>query len=202
MSAKESWTPYGLEGIRVSYLRRRRILSLLIALGLAGVWAFMFDSTTVTQQDIFVNGRRQGTIEIEEPEAPREDGPVTVAIQPGRVTRAESGDGPAEEGERSRTLAPSFERAPPISYSYYAIIYGPFVLLGLALYFLAKKRGKHDQVNFGIYKGAMPLELVSASMVDQVFTAKMAHVGLFGKRRADYLPDEVLRIERVPQEGD
>jgi len=199
MSAKEKWTPYGLEAIRVSYLRRRQVLSVLLALGLAGLWGFMFETTTITQQEIFVNGRRQGTISIEEPDIPQ-DGPVTVAVEPGRVTRAESGGGPASQ-EAPRTSAPIFERAAPIPYDIYLIVYGPFVLLGAALYFLAKKRGRHDEVNYGIYKGAMPLELVSAAMAQQVFTSKMAHAGVFGKRRADYLPEEVLRADRSQEEA-
>lgn len=201
MSAKkQAWTPYGLEAIRVSYLRRRRILSLLIALGLAGIWMFMFETTTSTTQDIFVNGRRQGTIEIDVPEQERNDGPVSVAIEPGRVTRAESGDAPGSGDSTPRVNAPIFERGSPIPYRQYVILYGPFVLLAAALYFLAKKRGKHDQVNYGIYKGAMPLEMISNSMSNQVFTTKLAKAGLFGKARADYLPEEVLRVERVPQE--
>lgn len=199
MSAKETWTPYGLEAIRVSYLRRRRILAILIALGLAGIWAFMFETTTTTQQDIFVNGKRQGSIEIDTPEQEGNNGPVTVPISPGRVTRADSGSAPQAQ-DTPKTTAPVYERAAPHNYTAYVIIYGPFVLLAAALYFLAKKRGKHDEVNYGIYKGALPLELLSASMANQVYTTKKAHTGLFGKRRADYLPDEVLRVERVAQE--
>jgi hypothetical protein len=45
----------------------------------------------------------------------------------------------------------------------------------------------------------MPFELVSASMSKHVFSTKMAKAGLFGKRRADYLPEEILVVERVPQ---
>lgn len=199
MSAKDVWTPYGLEAIRTSYLRRRRILSMLIALGLAGFWALAFETTTTTSTEIFANGERAGGgIQLDLPEEQR-DGPVTVAISPGRVTRAESG-GEEQPQAVQRTSAPTFERASPIPFVGYAYVYGPAVLLLLAGYFLAKKRGKHDQVNYGIYKGALPLELVSASMSKQVFTPRMAKTGLFGKRRADYLPQEVLLVERVAQE--
>lgn len=201
MSAKkEEWSPYALEGIRVSYLRRRRILALCIAFGLAGLWAFMFETQTVTYQDIFVNGQRQGTIQIDVPEQDRNDGPVTVEVAPGRVTRAESGGGPAQTQDTPRASAPIYERDAPIPYRTYVILYGPYVLLLGALYFLAKKRGKHDEVNYGIYKGAMPLEMLSHSMANQVFTTRKARSSLFGKRRSDYLPEEVLQVERVPQE--
>jgi hypothetical protein len=203
MSAKDTWTPYGLEAIRVSYLRRRRLYAIMIGLGLCGIWAFMFETTTETQTDIFVNGRRQGSgIEIDIPEQNREDGPVTVAVEPGRVTRAASGEAPEGSTPTRRVSAPTFERGSPIPYQIYVILYGPYLLLAAALYFLAKKRGKHDQVNFGIYKGAMPLESISASLANQIFTSKKAKTGLFGKRRADHLPEEILQVERVPQDGE
>lgn len=203
MTKKDTWTPYGLEAIRVQYLRRRRLLTLIIALGLAGLWALGFETTTSVTQEIFVNGRRANTIDIEVPDQqPQRDGPVTVAVEPGRVTRAESGSGPAAQQPTTRASAPTFERAPAIPFSGYVLVYGPFALLALAALLLAKRRGKNDEVNFGIYKGAMPLELVSASMADRVFTTRMTTRSIFGKRRADYLTEEVLQVERVPQDGE
>jgi hypothetical protein len=200
MSTKTEWTPYGLEAIRIRYLRRRRALAVIIALGLCGLWLFMFQTTTQTQTDIFVNGERQGNgISIEEPNKPK-DGPITVAVDPGRVTRAES-SGPTSDTPLSRTSAPVFSRAPPVPYQAYVFMYGPFLLLALAAYFLAKKRGKYDQVNFGIYKGAMPLELVSASQSKNIFTNRMARSGLFGKRRVDHLPEEIILAEPARKEA-
>lgn len=198
MSAKEAWTPYGLEAIRIRYLRRRRILAILIALGLAGMWGFLMQTTTTTSQEIFVNGQKAGNgIQIDEP-TPQKDGPVTVGIEAGRVTRADTG-GEAAAASTPTVGAPVFSRAPPIPFQGYAFVYGPLLLLVLAGWFLAKKKGRHDQVNYGVYKGSMPLELVSHSMANHIFTTRWAKTSVFGKRRADHLP-EGFAIERVPQE--
>lgn len=202
MSAKSTWTPYGLEAIRVGYLRRRRILAAIFALGLCGLWLLMFTTTTTVQQDIFVDGNRVGgsAISITEPEKAK-DGPITVALDPGRVTRAESGGPTAPGTQVAKTSAPTFTREAPIPYKGYIYMYGPIVLLVLAALLLAKKKGKHDQVNYGIYKGAMPLELVSASMSSHIFTNRMAKSGLFGKRRVDHLPDEIVMADRAMEEA-
>lgn len=202
MSAKTSWTPYGLEAIRIAHLRRRRIFSVLLALGLCALWLFMFSSTTESRLSISVNGQEQATgIQLDIPDQVPKNGPVTVAIDPGRVTSAET-TGPGQATSVQRSEVPTFERAAPLNWNYYVLLYGPYALLALALYLLAKKRGKHDEVNYGIYKGAMPLEMMTASAEKQVFTTRFTERSIFGKRRADYLPREVALLERVPQEDD
>lgn len=202
MSAQnEAWTPYGLEAIRIAHLRRRRILTGILVLGLLGLWLLILDTTTSTQLSISVNGKEASGINIDLPnEQPRND-KVTVAVDPGRVTQATT-TGQLPTSTVQRTDVPTFDRGNPLNWSYFVLVYGPYVLLGLALYLLAKRRGKHDQVNYGIYKGAMPLELISKTAERQIFTTRHAKISIFGKRRADYLPPEILQIERVPQEGD
>lgn len=201
-NTQDGWTPYGLEAIRIGHLRRRRALALLIALGLAMLWFFSFESTTSTRQDIFVNGQKQSSIEIDFGDTtPKKDGPVTVALSPGRVTRATAGEA-GDEAPVSAQAAPAFDRGSPIPFSNYLILYGPYVLIGGALWLLAKRGGKHHEVNYGIYKGAMPLEMITASASRHVRTTRHAKQSLFGKREQDHLPREVLRVERVAQEAD
>lgn len=198
---QDGWTPYGLEAIRIGHLRRRRILALLVASGLAMLWLFSFQSTTVTQTDVFVNGQRANRVEIEAPEPPKKDGPVTVAIEPGKVTRA-TADGTGAQESVTRSNAPSFSRAPAIPFGDYALMYGPFALLGLMVWLLGFRRSPRHEVNYGIYKGAMPLEMITASASRQVLTTRAAQGSLFGKRRQDHLPRQALRTTRVPQEDD
>lgn len=202
MATKDGWTPYGLEAIRIRHIRRRRLLSLLMILALVGLWFVMFENTTTTTTEIFANGKRAGNgIQIDEPEQPKEKGPVTVSLSPGRVTRADTSE---QVGGSSitRPNAPVIERAAPYNWTAYLLLYGPFVLLGLAAWFLGKRQGPHDEVNFGIYKGAMPLELITASARAHVITRREARGSIFGKTPRDHLPAELITIERVPQEGD
>lgn len=199
MSAKSPWTPYGLEAIRTAHLRRRRFLALATVLGLALLWLMMFTSTTSNELSIQVNGKEQNRIELDIPEEDPDDGPVSVEINPGRVTRAETtntGTGSTIQ----RANVPAYDRAAPLNWSYYVLLYGPYVLIGLALYLLAQRRGKHDEINYGIYKGSMPLEMISAAATQDIFTTREKRASIFGKRRGDYLPPEVRRVERMEQE--
>lgn len=196
MSDKSAWTPYGLEAIRIGHLRRRRLLGALFALGLALAWLIMFQSTTSSDLSISVNGKDASSISLDIPEEEPKDRPVTVALQPGRVTRADTTTNGEPTSVVQRTAAPTFDRAAPLNWNYYVLLYGPYVLLGLALLLLARRRGKHDEVNYGVYKGSMPLEMISASAAREVFTTRHARASVFGKRRSDHLPPEMAGVER------
>jgi hypothetical protein len=156
----------------------------------------MFSTVQTTNTDICTNGvcRSQGNnVQFEVPEEEKKDGPVTVSISAGRVTRADTG-GSTGDSTVSRPNQATLTRAVPYNWLGYMIIYGPWVLLAAGVHFLGKRRGKNDEVNFGIYKGAMPLEMHTVSASKHVITTRKA------KRRSDYLPAEVLAVERVPQE--
>lgn len=201
MPGQTPWTPYGLEAIRIAYLRRRRILAGLAAVGIIGIWLLMFTQTTSTQLSISVNGEEQSGIEIEIPDSePRKQGPVTVAINPGRVTRADTAQASGPTSTIQRTELPQYDRGAPLNWNYYVLLYGPYALLGAAAWFLAKRRGKHDEVNYGVYKGAMPLEMITKSAERQVFTTRWTRASIFGKRRGDYLPAEVLAARSRDEE--
>jgi hypothetical protein len=199
MSAKSEWTPYGLEAIRIAHLRRRRILGILLLLGVGALLLLLLDTTTTSQLDISVNGRSGNGISLDLPDEQPRDGPVTVSLSPGKVTRAEAGSA-APESTVTRSNAPSFQRAPAYDFGNLALLALPWVLLGLAVWFLAARRGRHDEVNYGIYKGSMPLEMITASASRQVFTRRHARHSLFGRRRADHLPPEAIHVEPAAEE--
>lgn len=200
MADQDAWTPYGLEAIRVRHVRRRRLWAAL-ALALLALLIFAMTGTTTTSRlSILANGQEVGGNQISidvPPEDQPKNGPVTVSLSPGRVTLADtSQSGPASSVTRANV--PQFSGAAPLNWNYYLLLYGPWVLLALAALALAKRRGKHDEINYGVYKGALPLEMISAHARDQIYTSRHAKTSVFGKRREDHLPTHVL----VPQEGE
>lgn len=199
MSAKSEWTPYGLEAIRIVHLRRRRALALLLMLGLGALAVLMAQTTTTSELDISVNGRRGNGISFDLPEDQPKDGPVTVSLTPGKVTRAEAGNAPPQSSVQ-RNAAPSFQREPAYNIGGLLLLVGPWLLIGLAGWLLATRRGKHDEVNYGVYKGTMPLEMITASASRQVFTRREARSSVFGRRRMDHVPAEVIASERVAED--
>lgn len=192
MSRKNEWTPYGLEAIRIAHLRRRRLFGIAAIVGFTLLLFLVSEPEVETEIDISVNGNRGNGISLDLPEdeAPK-NGPVTVSLSPGRVTRAEAGAGASTESSVQRNAAPTFARAPAYDFSGLILFIAPWALIAAAGWLLAKKRGKHDEVNYGVYKGAMPLEMITASASRQVLTRRHARVSLFGRRRADHLPAEV-----------
>lgn len=185
------WSPYALEGIRMAHLRRKRIRGILLLLALLGFWAWMFEETTTREQSIFVNGREaQSGIQIETPDETERQDHVTVSLSPGRVTRAEAGSDGAPESTIQRSDQPAASRAPPVPWFYYLYKMGPWLLVGLGAYLLTRRRGKLDEVNYGVYKGSMPYEMITAAGQRAVFTRRAAHESVFGKRRGDHIPSD------------
>jgi len=204
----ESWTPYGLEPIRIQHLRRRRFLAILAVLALLVLAVIAYQVTTRKQStlEIFANGNQVGgDIQIETPEAQAKKDHQTVELTPGNVTDADTGSD-APTSTLARESLPTFSRAQPYDWTAYLIAYGPYLLVILAGYWLAKKRGKFDEINFGVYKGAMPLEMITASHEKTVFTRRRATSSVFGKGRLDHVPREValaeLAVLRGPDERD
>ena len=193
---KDAWTPYGLEAIRHAHLVRKRILGALLLLVLLALVFSAFQVTTTRSLDIFANGNKvngPGGIQIEEPARVDKKDHVTVGIEPGKVTQVNSSSS-IGSSTITRSSLPSFDRAAPFNWNTYLFLYGPYVLLGLAMWYFAKRRGKHDEVNFGVYKGALPLELITASHQGEVFTKSWVKQSIFGKRRSDHLPREVASV--------
>lgn len=188
---QDDWTPYGLEAIRQAYLRRRRILGALAALGILGLALLMVETTTTSSLRISVNGNDvTDSVSIPEPDEPEQQDHVTVALEPGKVSRVESGNDPVPE-QVERTSAPQAVRASPYPWKLWALNALPWLLAGLVAWLLAARRGKHDEINYGVYKGSMPLEMITAQHERVVFTKRWAKTSVFGKRRVDHVPPEV-----------
>ena len=192
---QDEWTPYGLEAIRQAHLRRRRVLGALAALCVLGLALVMVQTTTTTSLRLSANGNdvTDGVI-IPEPDEPEQEDHVTVALQPGKVSRVESGNDPTPP-QVERTSAPQAVRATPYPWKLWALKALPWLLAGVVAWLLAARRGKHDEVNYGVYKGALPLEMLTAQHERVVFTKRFARSSVFGKRRQDYLPPEVRETE-------
>lgn len=191
----EVWTPYGLEAIRQSYLRRRRILGALAALGVLILALTVIESTTSSRLALSANGNEVGDgISIPEPEKPEGKDYVTVSLEPGRVSRVEAGK-ESGEAQIERASQPTAVRASPFPWKLWVVQLLPFLLAGLVAYLLAKRRGKHDEVNYGVYKGSMPFEMITAQHSSAVITKRWAKTSVFGKRRLDHLPPEVAEAD-------
>ena len=205
MAREEAWTPYGLEHIRVRRNRARRVVGLLALLVLLALISFLLGSTTTTTRDtqIFANGDKvsDNGILLTPPEQQASSNHVTVGITPGTVTSVTTGGlAPASTVQKASIPVPT--RAAPYDWAAYMLLYGPYVLAGLAVLYFAKRKGKSDEVNYGVYKGAMPLEMITATHQGEVLTRRRAKESVFGKRREDHLPRGIAAVEAASIEED
>lgn len=188
---RDEWTPYGLEGIRQAHIRRRRVLGAIAGLCVLALAILVLETTTSEQIRLSANGNEvTDSVNIPEPEENDAKDYVTVSLEPGRVSRIESGNAPGED-QVDRTSLPSGVRASPYPWKLWLLQLLPYLLAGLVAYLLAKRRGRYDEVNYGVFKGAMPLEMITAEHEASVFTKRWARTSVFGKRRLDHLPPEV-----------
>ncbi|MBW3582407.1 MAG: hypothetical protein KY455_04840 [Euryarchaeota archaeon] len=175
---KDVWTPYGHEKARKRLLAERRVQIIVAAVALAILYAVIIQLTSET----VTAPNRQG-FEIPEPERK----PVTVGVTPGGVPAfarpgQETPDPeatPQAKHERNEWL----DRLQPIL-QLIAPLVAAFWLLGKAG---ASARGKLAELNFGIYKGAMPYEMHIARGRSRVFTHREVEGHVFGKKREDYV---------------
>lgn len=188
---KDDWTPYGLEAIRQARLWRRRLLGALAALGILLLGTLLVETTTTEQLSLSANGNEiTDSVSIREPDRPKGDDHVTVSLTPGRVSRVESGNDPTPPQQVERTSAPQAVRASPYPWKLWLLQAAPYLLAGSAALLLFRGRSRHHEVNYGVYKGSMPLEMLTANQDRAVFTTRHAKASVFGKRRSDYLPPD------------
>ncbi|HEV8360310.1 MAG TPA: hypothetical protein VGR28_07650 [Candidatus Thermoplasmatota archaeon] len=193
-----SSSPYGLEAHRVALLRRRRrALLALILLGLFG--AIVFIATTIQEGSDISTFGGGNHVEVSLPDKPRTK-PTTLSVSPGRTTVLEKPIQPEARAEQRGS--PDELQGGGLNWLGLLQILGPPIAGALYAWRVGKKRalGSLQQVNLGVYKGALPLELHSATHKKFIFTPKMAHGPLFGAREAaaQIVAKGAARVPRVP----
>jgi hypothetical protein len=191
----EPWSPYGLEAHRVALLqRRKRMLLAGIVLGFL-LLAAVLASTIRTNDDVrSING--SGQVEIQVPEQQRAK-PTTLSVSPGRTAVLNS---PIQEERGPQRQGGGIVEPPREGINWLGLLTPLAPPIGLAIYAwrVGKQRiaGPLEQVNLGVYKGAMPLELLTAQSKEHVFTSEQARASLFGKVRQDHLPSQPQVVAR------
>lgn len=175
---EEVWSPYGHEAARRRLLAERRIQIIVGAIALVFVYWMIL---TLTAED----SGPQVSSSIGIPEHRQK--PVTVGVTPGGVPAfARPG---IEPPEASDTPSPVYERNEWLAMIQpYLTLVAP---LFTAFWLLSKAggaaRGKLAELNFGVYKGAMPYEMHAARSRARVFTHRQVGEHVFGKKREDYV---------------
>jgi hypothetical protein len=193
MRSENGWTPYGLEAIRRKHIRRRRLMAVgLFFAYIVGYSLFVIMTTSSSLSVTDAEGK--STVELELPKNEEtEQKPITVAIGQGRMVMADFG------GE-----TPSISPTPPTPAYVDALhwrgeltTYGPLLAVLWLLLTALRSRDKNAEVNYGVYKGALPYEMITAEAKGFVLTTKHAKESLFGRTREDYVPG--APVARVPE---
>lgn len=187
---RPEWTPYPHEEVRVRLLWRKRILLGLLIGALFLFWALSLGITGDTEESLQIYGDDGGSVQIQQPDQQQRDRPAaTVSLRPGETAQLKEdlrlGDQPAERQGRG---APVPDRPEGIPFTGLLLLLAPF-LAALAAWRYLSTQGASTEVNYGVYKGALPLELVTASHAKHVQTGSEVLENPFGKARSDYLRD-------------
>lgn len=194
----EEWTPYGLEAIRGRVLWRKRILALvlffIIAIAVLVALALLKVNTVTETRISLAGGDNDNAIEIKGVnEADLRSKPITVALSPGGVTLV-GNDPVGANGDtlsKASTDYPFIRGAQPFNFLGLLFPWGLLLLLAYLMYAAGKGASNpSSEVNFGIYKGAMPLEMMTASYSHLVRTQRLASSSIFGKERTDHVDTE------------
>ncbi|MDX1610722.1 MAG: hypothetical protein R3185_00020 [Candidatus Thermoplasmatota archaeon] len=187
MTDAASWTPYALEDVRVQLLWKKRIL-LAVILGLVFlIWALSLSVSTETEEQLTVYGGDGSSVTVRRPEETQVEPAAQVLLRPGETARLNEdltlSDGETQPGERGAQLPPEPEGIPFLGL---LLFLGPF-LLAIAIWRYLGNQGTSTEVNYGIYKGAMPLEMITSSHSHMVLTGRKVEHNPFGKERSDYM---------------
>lgn len=191
MAETNGWTPYPHEDVRVHRLWRKRILVGLLLASLFLAWALSLGVTTETEEQLQIYGGDGSQVSVERPEDDRRQPAATVTLRPGEVARVDDAiDVSEEEGERQGQGTPIPEQPPGIPFFGILLLIGPFLAALLAYRHLASQ-GDVAEVNYGIYSGPMPYELITHGHASLVRTGEPVEQNPFGKRRRDYLRETI-----------
>lgn len=199
MSARTAgWSPYGLEAHRVALLRKRqRLLAAGILLGLLVLAGILVNSIR-TQDEVNAFNGDAGRVNLDRPDAIRSK-PTTLTVSPGRTSVLQQ---PLQEERAPRPATAPLSDSEKGAINWMGVLSSFAPPLGLALVAWRYGKGKltHglDEVNLGVYKGALPYEMHTAHHKKYVFTRDLARAHLFGKGPSDMLPQQPLVLRRSP----
>lgn len=188
MPEDDPWTPYPHEGVRVSLLWRKRLILGLIVGALFAFWATSLGVTTDTDEDVNIIGEDGDDISVERSEDDDNEPIASVTLQPGETARMDEDLTLGEQEPPPRMGTPAPDPPDGIPFLGILLLLGPFLAALYAWRYLADQRTS-NVVNYGIFKGPMPLEMVTASHATLVQTGREVERNPFGKARGDYLRD-------------
>ena len=189
MSERVEWTPYPHEDVRIRLLWRKRILLAAILGVVFLIWVLSLSIQTETEEQLTVFGGDGSSVTVSRPEDTSVEPTARVTLRPGETARLDEDltltDGETQPGDQGVQLP---DRPAGIPFLGLLLLLGPFILAVLLWRYLAN-RGTSTEVNYGIYKGAMPFETIVASHKHLVLTGRRVDINPFGREQSDYLDD-------------
>lgn len=194
MSDDDGWSPYGLEAYRQSHLWRRRLAVVAVALVVAVAYVAVLQFGTDTDTVISTIGRGDGdTLTFEQPESGPPEPDATITLEPGELTVPDQSIQTDIEEPGDAPVAPSGQPGvEPIDWTGVLLRWGiplALILVGFLVGRVWGRASESERVNYGVYKGALPMETISARYNHLVETTRATYEHPFGKRRSHYVPD-------------
>ncbi|MBI4394360.1 MAG: hypothetical protein HY556_11305 [Euryarchaeota archaeon] len=167
---------YALERVRLRVLRRRRFMIYAVLFLFFGFVVYNLATSSRTDNSISTLGGGSSSVSLPAPDggaAPQKRGPdATVALTPGRIQRLDKSIGPGSEDDGSTAGRGSPGQSGPrqaitedaelVHVDWSSV--GRFLMIMYIVYRLGRwalksVRDAYGEVNFGVYKGASPVEL-------------------------------------------
>jgi len=180
--------------------RRRRLLLAGIVLGLLVLFGVLASSIKESADVNSLNsGSGQVALDLNR-DTPRPK-PTTLTVSPGRTTVLNESIAPEVRQQRENQHVDRPD--PPLPILALLQVIGPPIGLAVLAWRYGRRAvaGPLEQVNLGVYKGAMPLEMVTARSKGFVFTPEQAHRHLFGRERGDFVPTKPVVVGRPRAAG-